>query len=67
MSQVFAPTHFGPYVVPLLLAGLCVLLATAYWLISTGIERRDPWRIIAGLPIAGYLAAVFAAAVLFVG
>lgn len=54
----------GPLMAPVLMALLGSAAIAAWWLLDTGFRRRRFWpiRLMAGLPIAGYLVAVGLAA-----
>lgn len=64
MTPFIAPSliEAGPYVAPLLLAGLLALAVLSAWLIESGLAERRYGRFAGGLLIAGYLSLVACAA-----
>lgn len=64
MTPFIAPwlVAAGPWMVPVLLAGLVGLAAVSAWLIESGLATRRYFRFALGLLIAAYLAAVACAA-----
>jgi hypothetical protein len=69
MSQGFvssALVAFGPFIMPVLFVVLVGAACAAVYLIYTGVVRRSVWRLLVGVPVALYLAAVFVVGVLFV-
>jgi hypothetical protein len=69
VSQGFvspALVAFGPFIMPVLFLILAGAAWAACYLIYTGIQQRSVWRLIVGVPVALYLAAVFVVAVLII-